>query len=152
MPNELCFIFVGERPSPRAIKLGITWQSAGLSGRTLFEALLAAGIVPQEQYYLNLYQSPFKDIKLDLLDEQLCITRIRQLTQQKGLVVIGMGRIVQVRLEKYNIVHHKLIHPAARGAIRRKECYQAHVKENLEAIRHYHSLHALPLCRHNCSK
>lgn len=44
-----------------------------------------------------------------------------------GAVVVGMGRAAQGVLAQAGITHLRLIHPAARGAIRARGTYYAHV-------------------------
>ena len=46
------FVFVGEKRSARAIRLGVRWEDGRLSGKTLFEALRAAGTDPAAHLYL----------------------------------------------------------------------------------------------------
>jgi sulfopyruvate decarboxylase TPP-binding subunit len=50
-------------------------------------------------------------------------------TQTKPIV--GMGKAVQKVLEKYNIPHIKIVHPAARGKYKRYEIYVQHLRERL---------------------
>ena len=45
----------------------------------------------------------------------------------EGLPIVGMGRLVQRTLERAGVPHLRLVHPAARGAIRARAAYQAHV-------------------------
>src|SRR5262249_8324095 len=118
------FLFVGERPSPRAEQIGATWQNGKLSGKTLREALLALNLDPAAHHYLNLYRHsrPVEDI---LCEEAACLEILRLMEQ--GYIVVGWGGLVSERLYEQGIPHLRMIHPAARGAIRKKECYQAHV-------------------------
>ncbi|HEV8638552.1 MAG TPA: hypothetical protein VG370_30440 [Chloroflexota bacterium] len=44
-----------------------------------------------------------------------------------GVVVVGMGCKVQAELDGAGVGHLRLVHPAARGLIRRRATYQAHV-------------------------
>ena len=45
--------------------------------------------------------------------------------------VVGMGKIVQDQLDERDIPHLKLVHPAARGKIRRKDRYLKHCEKVL---------------------
>jgi hypothetical protein len=115
------FIFVGERRSRRAIQLGVRWEHGRLCASTLHAALRAIGLAPEEQGYVNLYF----DSEPPALDEAV-LARLRTLTAE-GVEIVGLGRIVQRALERAGVAHRRLIHPAARGAIRARATYQAHV-------------------------
>jgi hypothetical protein len=45
-----------------------------------------------------------------------------------GGLVIAMGRKVQRELERKGFPHLRIVHPAARGTIRKKERYAAHLR------------------------
>jgi hypothetical protein len=115
------FIFVGERRSRRAIQLGVRWEHGRLCARTLHAALRAIGLDPDQQGYVNLYF----DAEPPALDEAV-LARLRTLAAE-GVEIVGLGRIVQRALERAGVDHRQLIHPAARGAIRARAAYQAHV-------------------------
>jgi len=115
------FLFVGERRSRRAIQLGVRWEHGRLCARTLHAALRAIGLDPEEQRYVNLYF----DAEPPALDEAV-LARLRALAAE-GVEIVGLGRIVQRALERAGVAHRRLIHPAARGAIRARATYQAHV-------------------------
>jgi hypothetical protein len=120
-------VFVGERRSPRAIKLGVKWEDGRLSGKTLFDALRAAGIEPTAHLYLNLFrEEPGRRI------DRAALRRVRALARQ-GLLVVGLGCKVQRALDHAGVAHRPLTHPAARGAVRRRAVYQAHVAAVLGA-------------------
>lgn len=36
------FLFVGERPSPKAATMGVTWRDGRLAAKQLFDALVAS--------------------------------------------------------------------------------------------------------------
>ncbi|HZS01209.1 MAG TPA: hypothetical protein VFE37_20995 [Chloroflexota bacterium] len=115
------FIFVGERRSRRAIRLGVRWEHGRLCARTLHAALRAIGLAPEEQAYVNLYF----DAEPPALDKAV-LARLRALAAE-GVEIVGLGRLVQRALERAGVPHRRLIHPAARGAIRARAVYQAHV-------------------------
>lgn len=119
------FLFVGERPSHRAVEIGATWQNGRLAAKQLHDALRALNTDPEEHEYCNLYRQPDAG-PWDIADEQEALQVVRQ-AQATGLTIIGMGAIVSMRLEIAGVAHLRLIHPAARGAIRRKDRYTAHV-------------------------
>ena len=111
-------LFVGEARSDRAKELGITWKSGGLAAKQLFDALLAYGIDPDEVEFTNWFEYGGK-------------------TKTKNWVgtVIGMGQKVCSALEDENIKHVQMVHPAARGRIRKKKRYIAHVALVLDTIK-----------------
>lgn len=115
------FVFVGERRSPRARSLGVTWADGRLSGKTLFDALRAAGPEPGEHAYVNLFREPpGRGV------DGAALRWVRELAAV-GVVVVGMGCKVQAELDGAGVGHLRLVHPAARGLIRRRATYQAHV-------------------------
>lgn len=116
------YLFVGERRSSRAVQIGVFWEDGKLAAKTLFDALRFCGLDPQQQVFINLFRNNGKVNRLALTDLQML---------QEGLTIVGMGRKVQTVLEESKIRHLKLIHPAARGKIRKTELYQQHVKEVL---------------------
>lgn len=117
------YLFVGEKRSPTAIRMGVTWRDEHVCAKTLHEALRACGLVPERQSYTNLWtdEGALREDWLSYLDA----------LAQAGCQIVGMGRRVQRELARHHIPHRALHHPAARGAIRRTERYQAHVAEIL---------------------
>lgn len=109
------YIFVGERRSPTAIKNGWSWTSGRLAAKQLFDALKAIGIDPNDHLFTNLWADDGTPIPIPKV----------------AGTVVGMGKVVQDELDNRGIKHLKLIHPAARGAIRRKKNYARHVKSTL---------------------
>ena len=51
-------LFVGERPSHRAAKIGATWQNGKLAAKQLHDALRALNIDPAKHEYINLWTTP----------------------------------------------------------------------------------------------
>lgn len=127
----MAYLFVGERPSLQAAKIGATWQNGKLAAKQLHDALRAAGIDPAEQRYINLWNTPGVGPIAEPVDIKALAT-IREAVAE-GYTVIGMGHLVCRALTEHKIGHLFLIHPAARGAIRKKERYSAHVSSTLEA-------------------
>jgi len=115
------FLFVGEQRSPRAKRLGVRLQDGRLAGRSLFDALIVCDIDPLIQAYCNLF-------------ERGGAARVR-CALQDGLIVVALGQKVQAKLTRAKIPHYALVHPAARGAIRRKRRYAAHVRRVLRRAR-----------------
>lgn len=122
--SQARWVFIGERPSRRAVAIGATWQNGKLAGATLRAALVAAGIDPAQQRYLNLWDTP---------DGRDCAPRLTEIQRlvAEGAQIVGMGQIVCRQLAREGIPHRALIHPAARGTIRRTGRYQAHVQQVL---------------------
>jgi len=115
------FLFVGEQRSPRAKELGVHLEDGRLAGRSLFDALMACGIDPLRHRYCNIFEG----------HGRLVVHR----HQRAGWLIIGMGAKVQRELRRCGIPHYALVHPAARGAIRKKHRYAAHVRGVLGRIR-----------------
>ena len=113
------YVFVGERRSARAIAIDVTWTAGRLAARTLFDALRASGIDPSAQVYLNAFADDGRpnDEALASLDQH----------RQQGRVIVALGRRAQRVVAGLGVPHLRLIHPAARGAIRRTATYRAHV-------------------------
>jgi uracil-DNA glycosylase len=126
------FLFVGERPSKRAVEIGATWQNGKLAGKTLRETLTALNIDPDAQLYINLYKLAEKS-QADNADCEEAIKDIRAVIKI-GYTVVGLGQIVCKQLIRNNVPHLQLTHPAARGAIRLKERYQAHAQKILSGV------------------
>lgn len=120
------FLFVGERPSHQAIKIGATWQNGKLAGKQLRDALVTLNIDPDAHQYTNLYSGPEAGCVKDSADLCDALGRIWTAYEQ-DVTIVGMGAIVCQQLVQAGIPHLQMIHPAARGAIRKKERYTAHV-------------------------
>jgi hypothetical protein len=118
------FVFVGERRSARAIAMDVFWEDGRLTARTLHAALRAAGLDLNRQRSLNLFADD--PARLALLRHWTARARPRA-------AVVALGRRVQRALDEAGIPHRALIHPAARGAVRRRDRYQAHVAAVLGA-------------------
>ena len=111
------FVFVGEQRSELAKTLGYTWSDGRLAGRQLFDALLACEIDPDCQHYTNYFENggPY----------------IVDYWRARGVIVVAMGQKVHAALEERGIKHLTIVHPAARGSIRLKKNYAAHVEDVL---------------------
>jgi len=107
-------LFVGEKRSNLAIKMGVTWEDGRLAAKQLFDALDYCGINPKEQEFCNWFERGGK-------------SKVRN---YKG-VVVGMGNKVSKALTKDGIKHLFIYHPATRGIIRTKMLYCKHVKNGL---------------------
>lgn len=114
------FIFVGERPSATARRRQWTWRHGRLAARTLFDALRAAGLEPLAQRYTNLFDDGM-DVKYAV------VWRLRR-EVRAGCVIVALGKRVSIALERAGIGHTPMVHPAARGVIRKRERYHEHVR------------------------
>lgn len=119
------FLFVGEERSELAKKMNVRWQDGRLAAKQLFDALNFCGINPQHQMYINLFESTFQQGINEPIEDY--INRCKRYK----IIVVGMGRRVQRELNKMNIDHLSIVHPAAKGKIRKKQVYCEHVKSVL---------------------
>ncbi len=121
-------LFIGECRSLTAIRKGWTWKDGRLAAKPLFEALQAMGVDPADHDYVNLWT----DGPEPFIDSQ----RVRSIMRAAsvGMIPVALGAKVSNELSRRGIVHVALVHPAARGKIRKRERYHAHVKERLSAI------------------
>lgn len=108
------YLFVGERRSDRAKRLGVTLRDGRLAAKQLFDALKYCDIDPSLHDYCNWFEGGKGKVR----------------NYREGTVV-ALGNKVARALRKEGIEHIFIFHPAARGKIRKKELYCAHVKEKL---------------------
>ena len=113
MENDL--LIVGERRSNLAIKRGVRWEDEALAAVPLFQALRAAGVEPGNCRFVNWFEDGEAVVR-----------------QHTGRIV-GLGQKVQKALTAEGIKHIPLVHPAARGKIRLRANYIAHVVSVLTA-------------------
>ncbi|MBS1722475.1 MAG: hypothetical protein JSS66_05650 [Armatimonadetes bacterium] len=114
------FLFIGERRSNTAIRMGVTWTDGRLCASTLFDALSRVGVDPSRQRFMNAFTD----------SGQVDLATVRTAAEAQE-VVVGLGLKAQRVLEEHGIEHVKLVHPAARGKIRLKDNYRRHVVETL---------------------
>lgn len=126
-------LFVGERRSYAAIRLGVRWEDGRLAARTLHAALRAAGIDPAAQVYTNLFADPAPGPAVSPFVVAGPTRAQLHAAAALGVPLIALGRRVEAALTRDGLPHRFLIHPAARGAIRRRDRYQAHVAAVLAA-------------------
>jgi hypothetical protein len=128
-PYDRRLVFVGERRSRKARELNASWTNGGLAAHTLHAALRACGIDPSAVLFLNLFQEGDGA----LIVEPAMLERVRALASDCA-TVIALGRTVQRTLARSGIAFLPLVHPAARGRIRTRAIYQAHVAEVLARV------------------
>lgn len=122
-------VFVGERQSPKAARGGHTWQNGKAAACTLHAALRAAGYDPAACEFLNLWSRPGLGPTRDRLAPGV-LRRLRE-ASASGAVVVALGRLVERELQRRGVPHRTMVHPAARGKIRKRERYMQHVREVL---------------------
>ena len=127
------FLFVGERRSTAAIRLGVRWEDGRLAARTLHAALRSAGLDPAAQVYANLFADPAPGADAAPFIVAGAIRAQLHAAASIGVPLVALGRRVEAALARNGLPHRALIHPAARGAIRRRDRYQAHVAAVLAA-------------------
>lgn len=125
-------IFVGERPSPKAARYGHSWVVGQAAGATLHRALASAGVSPASVSYENLWSTPGLGAPRTP-PSRAVVTRLR-VAHRAGEPIIGMGCLVQRQLARLRIPCAHMRHPAARGALRRRDLFDAHVAEVLSAL------------------
>jgi plasmid stabilization system protein ParE len=108
------YVFVGERPSPKAARIGATWQNGRMAARTLHAALEEIG----ERPGLGPTRERLAPGVLAVVLEEM----------ERGAVVVALGRLVERELQRRAIPHRPMVHPAARGKIRKRERYVEHVR------------------------
>jgi hypothetical protein len=111
--------------------MGVSWEDGRLAARTLHAARRAAGLDPARQRSLDLFADDPADGGPD--PARLALPRHRTARARPRAAVVALGRRVQRALAEAGIPHRALIHPAARGAIRRRDRYRAHVAAVLGA-------------------
>jgi hypothetical protein len=122
-------IFVGERQSPKAARYGHTCENGKAASATLHRALLAAGVDVASVEFANLWRAPgLKDPKQP--PSRATLRRLRA-AHRAGQRIVAMGALVQRELTRLSIPHVPIIHPAARGKMRKAELYDAHVRDRL---------------------
>jgi hypothetical protein len=127
-PRKL-YTFVGECRSLTAIRKGWTWADGRLAAKPLFEALEAMQVDLASVDFMNLWKDPRRG-KPDerVIDESRLDTLVSLIG---GRIIVALGARVSTELIARKIDHVALIHPAARGRIRKRSRYIAHVKERL---------------------
>lgn len=111
-------LFVGERRSKTAKRMDVRWESGRLAAKQLFDAL---DIVWPEW--------PYSTEFVNFTDRGGKAT-IKALYSQ-GYVIVAMGGKAQAKLASWKVKHTGMVHPAARGKIRRKSRYRAEVRRTL---------------------
>lgn len=117
------YLFVGEKRSPTAQRMNVTWRDGRLCAKNLHEALRACDIDPVRHEFTNLWTD-------DGYLHPASLIGFRAMAET-GKTIVALGQKVDRELTRHQIPHLTLTHPAARGSIRKAERYQAHVREVL---------------------
>lgn len=115
--------FVGERPSQKALDMGVAWEDGRLAAKQLFDALRAAGIDPAACRFTNAARTGAGPLRV-----KPWLGRTLRRARRRGDTVVAMGAWVASLLRRLGVAHLRIVHPAARGRIRKKAAYAAHVK------------------------
>ena len=112
-------LFVGEQRSAKAIQMRVTWKDRRLASKQLHDAFDALNIDYSKFTFCNALEANATMISHAATND---------------IPIVGMGRIAQGVLGRMGVAHHPMTHPAARGSIRKKEAYAAHVRNVLNKI------------------
>jgi hypothetical protein len=107
---------VGERRSNRAQQMNVHWEDRRLAAIPLFEAFERLGIDLAQVSFINWFEPDGP----------------KTVHKHRG-TVIALGKKVQTAMRVEGIEFISLIHPAARGKIRLRDAYCAHVREALSS-------------------
>lgn len=124
-------LFIGQERSKVAQERNVYWEDEAQCANQLFRALRANKIDPNNCQFVNLFTDESDGVKYK--EKSINQSGLNKIKKWKGYLV-GMGNLVQQKLCELNIKHIEIIHPAARGAIRLKENYIRHIKENLKNV------------------
>jgi hypothetical protein len=121
------FLFVGERPSPKAAAMQVTWKDGRLAAKQLFDALRACGFDPSAHRYDNVFRPD------PVGPETVCKNAIRRIRRavSRGVTAVAMGQKAARVLVDHQVNCLTIVHPAARGRIRKKARYAKHIRETL---------------------
>lgn len=121
------FMFVGERRSAKAVRMGVRWEDEALAAKPLFDALRHWGVEPADQQYVNLFHEDVTG-PCRLNPEAAPLVRASQATFR----IVALGNRVAKVLDGLAIPYTKIVHPAARGKIRLRATYIAHIGHALQ--------------------
>jgi hypothetical protein len=125
--DRVRIIFVGEQRSKTAIKRDWTWFDKRLCSKTLRVILDDYGLDLDDYTFINLFDD---EGKLDLKH----LHNIQSLGKNNWTIV-SLGRRVERSLNNLGVRNTYMIHPAARGNIRKTSNYRTHVYEVLSSLK-----------------
>ena len=120
-------IFVGENRSPTAIARGWTWKDGHLAARPLFEALVAMGLDPATQTFVNLFMD---GSATPMRVNYRSVIAIREAISA-GSTIVALGQKVARGLALRGLVHTVIHAPRGARKIRKRERYIEHVCSTL---------------------
>lgn len=111
--DTMNILFVGEKRSKTAIEKDWTWEDGHLAAKQLFDALKSIGVGLAGLRFTNVFN--------DRGEPSFNPSEIQDSR------VIAMGMLASKELDRLGVEHDTIIHPAARGKIRKKERYARHL-------------------------
>ncbi len=87
------------------------------------------GVDPSTCVFRNLWLEPGTGSTREIANCEV-LTEIESYEVQ-GWTIVALGRRVQKQLDYSGIHHLRMVHPAARGSIRARDAYHAHVADVL---------------------
>jgi hypothetical protein len=115
--SDLKIVFIGEERSETAKRMKVRWEDGRLAAKQLFDAFEVCGWSPAQCVFFNLFERG--------AGKKLAAH------QAAGRPMIAMGQKVQRQLTKRGVKFVPMVHPAARGAVRRKDRYAQEVQSAL---------------------
>lgn len=129
--------FIGECRSLTAVRKGWSWADGRLAAKPLFEALRAMGVDPAAHSFVNLFADPVDthtrpaSLRAEPKIDHGTVASLRECLRGGTRICVALGRRVSLELTRLGIAHVALVHPAARGRIRKRHRYINHVKTTL---------------------
>ena len=125
--NRLKILFIGEEQSKKAIENNWQWADKRLCSKTLHEAIEQTKF-KVEPFFLNLFENGNVN--------QIVIANLKggYIRIMEFDALVALGKKVQKVLGNQKIPYVPMIHPAARGKIRKSTNYSNHVQECLKGI------------------
>jgi hypothetical protein len=105
----------------------VSWKDGRLAAKQLFDSLRSLGIQPETQSYGNAFHNGFERIHVP----KAWLRRTLRRAISRKETVVAMGQRVHALLLTMGVAHIEIVHPAARGRIRKKSRYTRHLKERL---------------------
>ena len=108
-------LFVGEKRSPLARKMKVTWKDGRLAGKHLMTAIERAKLDVENCDFMNV----FREILAEDIVNKNAVATIKNFNG----TVVAMGRKVEKVLKNEGINHEFIYHPATRGSHRNIDKY-----------------------------
>jgi hypothetical protein len=111
--QTLRYLFVGERWSEQAHRIGAGLAEGRLAGKHLFDALWVNGVDPATCQFANWFVRQDRGQIYD--------------SYRDGWTIFALGQIVVKALTKHHIPHIPTVHPSARDFVRKPHLYHQEV-------------------------